>query len=88
MPLSLKQEIFWHKSVSLAKEAKMSMVKWDPLRDIEELLGRSDRRSGLTVTMGVDLLSKGDWTPRIDITETDKSFVIKMEIPDVEKKDF
>lgn len=65
----------------------MSMVRWDPLREIEALLGSSDRRLGLAGSMGADLLAKGDWTPRVDIAETEKSFVIKMEIPEVDKKD-
>jgi HSP20 family protein len=65
----------------------MSMVRWDPLREIEALLGSSDIRLGLAGSMGADLLSKGDWTPRVDIAETDKSFVIKMEIPEVDKND-
>jgi HSP20 family protein len=37
--------------------------------------------------MGADLLSKGDWTPRVDIAETDKSFFIKVEIPELDKKE-
>lgn len=62
----------------------MSMVRWDPLREMEELFGHHGRLGGRS---GMDLLPKGDWTPRVDIAETDKNFVIKMEIPEVEKKD-
>lgn len=65
----------------------MSMVRWDPLREMEALLGRNGRRFDLAGTMGGDLMPRGDWTPRVDIVETDNSFVIKMEIPEVDKKD-
>jgi HSP20 family protein len=54
---------------------------------MEALLGRNGRMFDLAGTMGGDLLPRGDWTPRVDIVETDTSFVIKMEIPEVDKKD-
>lgn len=65
----------------------MSMVKWDPLREMEELFGHHGRRFDLAGRLGTELMPKGDWTPRVDIAETDKNFVIKMEIPEVDKKD-
>ena len=34
-----------------------------------------------------EVVSTGDWTPRVDISETDNEFVIKAEIPDVKKED-
>ena len=37
--------------------------------------------------LGMDLLPRGDWVPRVDIAETDTAYVIKMEIPEVDKKD-
>jgi len=37
--------------------------------------------------MDLDLGFGGDWAPRVDIAETDKAFVIKMEVPEVDKKD-
>lgn len=65
----------------------MSLVKWNPLREMEELLDNYGRALTTPGRLATDLLSRGDWTPRVDIAETDKSFLIKMEIPEVSKKD-
>jgi HSP20 family protein len=32
-------------------------------------------------------MTTGDWSPRVDISETDNEFVIKAEIPEVTKED-
>jgi HSP20 family protein len=32
-------------------------------------------------------LTAADWTPRVDIAEDDKSYTIKVELPEVQKKD-
>jgi HSP20 family protein len=36
---------------------------------------------------GQEVVATGDWAPRVDIAETDKAFVIKAEIPEVNKED-
>ena len=58
-----------------------------PLREMEDLLEGYGRALDRLGRMASDLLPKGDSTPRVDITGTYKSFVIKMEIPEVNKKD-
>ncbi len=64
----------------------MSLVRWDPLREMDHLLNLYNR--DLTQRgMGLNLLSGGEWVPRVDIAETDEAFVIKMEVPEVDKKD-
>jgi HSP20 family protein len=34
-----------------------------------------------------EVIATGDWAPRVDIAETDEAFVIKVEIPEVNKDD-
>lgn len=60
----------------------MSLVRWEPLREMDEffrpylpMLGRM-RRSVEEV-----------WSPTSDISETDKEYVIKAELPEVKKED-
>jgi HSP20 family protein len=65
----------------------MTLVKWDPLREMDRMLDRYSRDIFPQHGMDLDLLSRGDWAPRVDIAETDKAFFIKMEIPEVDKKD-
>lgn len=65
----------------------MSLVRWNPLREMEDLFERYGRALDMPAHVGTELMPKGDWTPRVDIAETDKSYVIKMEIPEVDKND-
>jgi HSP20 family protein len=60
----------------------MALVTYDPWREIDDMFERytravAQRRTG----------SQGDWPPRVDIAETDKAFVVKTEIPEVNKED-
>jgi HSP20 family protein len=42
---------------------------------------------GLPSSQSQELITTGDWSPRVDISETDNEFVIKAEIPEVKKED-
>jgi HSP20 family protein len=65
----------------------MSLTKWNPAREIEDLFDRYSRAIGWPGNGNQELIKTGDWAPQVDISETDKEFVIKAEIPEVEKKD-
>lgn len=63
----------------------MAIVKWDPMREMEDLFDRYNRAVGWPRVGGHELVASGDWTPRVDIAETDGAFLIKAEIPEVPK---
>ena len=65
----------------------MSLVKWDPLRDIADVFDRYSKSIGWPRTGGQAALASGEWSPRVDIVETDKDFQIKAELPEVNKDD-
>ena len=65
----------------------MAIVRWDPWREIEDMFDRYTRAVGQPRTGSQDVVATGDWAPRVDISETDKEFVIKAEIPEVKKED-
>jgi HSP20 family protein len=65
----------------------MSIIKWDPWRDIDDMFDHYTRQVGLPRGGSQEVVTTGDWTPRVDIAETDKEFVIKAEIPEVKKED-
>lgn len=65
----------------------MALVKRDAFRDMEDFFDRYFRGAGLPVSMGREAITGGDWSPRVDIAENDKEFVIKAELPDVSKDD-
>ena len=67
----------------------MSLIKWDPYRELEEMSSRLNRVFGRN-----DLLSRGEekmtfatWSPAVDIKETNEEYVIKAELPEVKKED-
>ncbi|MBT6227369.1 MAG: Hsp20/alpha crystallin family protein [Candidatus Scalindua sp.] len=65
----------------------MALVKWDPFREIEDMFDRYTRAVGWPRSGSHELMTSGDWSPRVDIVENDKEFVIKAEIPEVKKED-
>ena len=66
----------------------MKLTKWEPLRELEDIFERFSHPPGWHHhRLGQGLVKAGDWTPRVDISETDNEFVIKAEIPDISKED-
>jgi HSP20 family protein len=68
----------------------MSLVKWDPfveLEDVSKQLNRIFNKFPARIEPGRELLTMADWQPRVDITETDTAYLIKGEIPGVNKED-
>lgn len=64
----------------------MNITRWEPFREMEDALRqyspffqRALRRSGGSERM--------EWTPVANVTETDKEFLIKAELPEVRKED-
>jgi len=67
----------------------MSLVKWDPWREMEDMLDRYTNAVGLRMPRrgSRDIMTGGDWAPRADVTETEREFVIKAELPEIDRKD-
>ncbi len=69
----------------------MTLARWNPFREMEEILDRVNRnmagRPRLQGDTSQETMSTADWTPSVDISETDREYRIKAEIPGVEKED-
>jgi HSP20 family protein len=68
----------------------MNLVKWDPFRELEDVSDRLNRIFGRSVRRAEssqEMLGMADWTPSVDISETDTAYLIKGEIPGVKKED-
>jgi HSP20 family protein len=67
----------------------MNIVKWDPFRELEGIHAQLNRMFAERPFRGGegDTLSFADWAPAVDIQETDTEYVIKADLPDVEKED-
>ena len=65
----------------------MDIIKWHPAREMENLFDRYTKSMSWPQWGNQEIMTTGDWAPRVDISETDKEFVIKAEIPEVNKQD-
>lgn len=65
----------------------MALVKWDAWREMEDLFDRYMKSFGSLRPGARETISAGDWSPRVDIAETEGEFVVKAEIPEVKKED-
>ena len=63
----------------------MNMQVWNPFQEFENLLSRYNRGGGLT-HHGSDM-SFADWAPSCDIEEEKDKYIIKADLPGVDKKD-
>jgi HSP20 family protein len=69
------------------EEKIMALVKWEPWREMEDLFDRYVKSFGGLRAGTQEPIATGDWSPRVDISETDGEFVVKAEIPEVKKED-
>ena len=68
----------------------MTLVRWDPFRELEEMSNRLNcifDRPALRNSNGKEALTIADWVPSVDISETDTEYLIKAELPEVKKED-
>ncbi len=68
----------------------MSIVSWDPFRELEDVSNRLNRMFSRSLPVregGKDALTVFDWAPSVDIAETAEEYLIKAELPEVKKED-
>ena len=65
----------------------MQLTKWDPFREMEDVFDRYSKALSWPRLGGSEIMTGGDWAPRVDIAETEKEFIIKAEIPEVKKEE-
>lgn len=65
----------------------MNMTVWNPFREMESLLDRYSQARGRALTGddagGTSVLA--DWSPTVDVEETDDRYLIKADLPGVER---
>jgi HSP20 family protein len=66
----------------------MSIVRWDPFGDVDTLFNRLAPHFGRFPRLSLEGDGrKLEWRPSTDISETDKEYVIRAELPAVKKED-
>jgi HSP20 family protein len=70
-------------------EMQKTLSRWEPLQEMEEFqnrlstfFGRPQRRGN-----GREEITLPEWTPLADITEDEKEYLIKAELPEMKKED-
>ena len=65
-------------------------TQWNPLKDRDELESRLATMFGTREAMGhggKEALTVAQWSPLVDITEDEKEYLIKAELPEMKKED-
>lgn len=67
----------------------MNIIRWDPVRDLEDMYGRLNRVFGQPVLRRAtdDSEAFADWTPSMDLEEVDGEYLLKADLPAVKKED-
>jgi HSP20 family protein len=64
----------------------MSLVTWNPFRELDDMLNRYSRLGGREM-LSEEGRRVAEWRPAADIAETDTAYIIKAELPEVRKED-
>src|SRR5881409_421826 len=68
-----------------------TLTRWDPFQEMDDLQKRLTSIFGLAPHRHVDgreeTMTVAQWLPLVDITEDDKEYLIKAELPEVRKED-
>jgi HSP20 family protein len=67
----------------------MNLVRWDPIREIDQFFGRP---FGSFITRASRLATDADdevstWAPTLDVSETDGEYLVRADLPAVKKED-
>jgi HSP20 family protein len=68
-----------------------ALTRWDPFKEMEDLQSRFAKMFGLaparTGNGGEELMTVAEWAPSVDISEDDKEWLMKADLPEVKKED-
>lgn len=66
-----------------------TITRWNPVRDLEDIHSRLTsalRLPSFQKDGDKELMTVAEWAPAVDITEDDKEYLVKAELPEVNKE--
>jgi HSP20 family protein len=66
----------------------MNLTRWDPFRELEEFSGRLNQMfslSPLRRAADENGATFADWTPALDVQETEKEYLVKADLPEIKR---
>ena len=66
------------------------MTRWNPFKELEEMERRLSTYLGrptIRTEAGKEAMTVAEWSPLVDITEDEKEYLIKADLPEVKKED-
>jgi HSP20 family protein len=64
----------------------MSLIRWEPFREMDDFFRQVSPMFGRSALRGLGERTT-EWAPTANISETDKEYLIKAELPEVRKED-
>ena len=61
-------------------------VRWDPFRELESFSSRLNHLLGQPAQDRRDEMMFADWSPALDVEETDQEYLLKTDLPEVKKE--
>ena len=65
----------------------MSLVRWDPFANLDDMFARMPNLLGRWPRWAGDGEGVAEWSPTVDISETDTEYLLKAQLPAVKKED-
>jgi len=64
-----------------------TLIKWNPLREFEQMANRMNNLFSRSLLPSIDEpIASSEWSPLVDVEESDKEYTIKAELPEVKKE--
>jgi len=68
-----------------------ALTRWNPLKEMEDIQNRMSRFFGVspvaTINGDREAMTVAEWSPSVDITEDEKEYLVKVDLPEVKKED-
>ena len=65
----------------------MSLVRWDPFSNLDDMFARMPSLLGRWPRLSGEGEGAVEWSPTVDISETDAEYLLKAQLPAVKKED-